>query len=100
MNALLTGLDPANLPLINDRLTQLRQRKEQLQRELRAAMTVGRQFDESALRRWATERITGLADAIDGRRNERVRRVLTSYVDEIIVADAVSFLHSNLTENP
>ena len=44
-----------------------------------------RPFDELAIRRWATERITGLADAIDGRRNERVRRVLTSYVDEIII---------------
>ena len=85
VNALLTGLDPANLPLVNDRLTQLRHRKERLQRERRAAVAAARPFDELAIRRWATERITGLADAIDGRRNERVRRVLTSYVDEIII---------------
>ena len=85
VNALLTGLDPANLPLVNDRLTQLRRRKEQLQRERRVAKTASRPFDELAIRRWATERISGLADAIDGRRNEHVRRVLTSYVDEIVI---------------
>ncbi|HED54975.1 MAG TPA: hypothetical protein ENJ00_12365 [Phycisphaerales bacterium] len=85
VSALLSGLDPANLTLVNDRLTQLRRRKEQLQRELRAANAASRPFDEAALRRWATERISGLAEAIEGRRNERVRRVLTSYIDEIVI---------------
>ncbi len=85
VNALLSGLVPANLPLVNDRLTQLRHRRERLQRERRAAATVSRPFDELAIRRWATERIAGLAGAIDGRRNEHVRRVLTSYVDEIVI---------------
>ena len=85
VNALLSGLDPANLTLVNDRFTQLRRRKEQLQRELRAANAASRPFDEAALRRWATERISGLAEAIEGQRNERVRRVLTSYIDEIVI---------------
>jgi len=42
-------------------------------------------LDELAIRRWPTERIAGLADAIDGRRNERIRRVLTFYADEIVI---------------
>jgi hypothetical protein len=81
----MSGLDPANLPLINDQLTQLRRRKEHLQAELRAARAASRDSDERALRKWATERITGLADAMAGRRNEHVRRVIASYIDEIVV---------------
>ena len=85
VKALMTGLDPANLPMINDQLTQLRRRKEHLQAELRAARAASRGTDEPALRKWAAERITGLTDAVAGRRNERVRRVIASYIDEIVV---------------
>lgn len=41
VSALLTGLDPANLPLINDKLTALRRRREGLQRQIREAETRG-----------------------------------------------------------
>lgn len=85
MNAIMVGIDPSNLPLLNERLTQFRRRKEHLQGELRAAKAASRDHDEKGLRRWARERITGLADAAAGHRNENVRRVLASYVDEIIV---------------
>lgn len=85
VNAIMVGIDPSNLPLLNERLTQLRRRKEHLQGELRAAKAASRDHDEKGLRRWARERITGLADAAAGHRNENVRRVLASYVDEIIV---------------
>jgi len=85
VKALMTGLDPANLPMINDQFTQLRRRKEHLQAELRAARAASRGTDDRALRKWAAERITGLADAVAGRRNERVRRVIASYIDEIVV---------------
>ena len=85
VNALVNGIDPANMPLINDRLTQLRKKKEHLQRELRATKAVTTGTDRAALERWARERITGLADAASGRRNEKVRRVMASYIDEIVV---------------
>ncbi|MCC6679129.1 MAG: zinc ribbon domain-containing protein [Phycisphaerales bacterium] len=86
VNTLLTGLDPANLPLINDRLSQLRRRKEHLQRQLRAAKSDGP--DEKALRKWATERIGLLAEMAAGRRDDAVRRALASYVDEITIDPA------------
>lgn len=85
VKAITASIDPANLVLLNDRLTQLRRRKEHLQRELRVAKATARGVDAKGLRKWAQERITGLADAIAGRRNEQVRRVLASYVDEIVV---------------
>ncbi len=85
VNAVMISIDPANLPLLNKRLTQLRQRKDHLQAELRAARTAARDHDGKGLRRWAQERIGGLAAALAGRRNEQVRRVLTSYVEEIVI---------------
>ena len=85
VNAIMVNIDPANLPLLNERLTQLRRRKEHLQAELRAAKSVARDHDEKGLRRWARERIGCLADAVQGRRNEYVRRVLATYVDEIVI---------------
>ncbi|KAA0219127.1 MAG: hypothetical protein EDS66_17805 [Planctomycetota bacterium] len=59
--------------------------KEYLQADLRAAKAASRDLDEKGLRRWARERIGGLADAMAGRRNEHVRRVLGTYIDEIVV---------------
>ena len=85
VSAILANIAPANLPLLNDRLTQLRRRKEHLQNEVRASKAVARDNDEKGLRRWARERISALADAMAGRRNELVRRVLASYVDEILI---------------
>jgi hypothetical protein len=83
--AITANIDPANLMLLNDRLTQLRRRKEHLQRELRAARTAARGVDTKGLRKWAAERITGVADAMAGRRNEQVRRVIATYIDQIMV---------------
>ncbi|KAB2937987.1 MAG: hypothetical protein F9K17_15870 [Phycisphaerae bacterium] len=85
VDAIMIGIDPANLPLLNERLTQLRRRKEHLQAELRAAKAAARDHDEKGLRRWARERIAGLAEAAAGHRNEYVRRVLATYVDEIVI---------------
>ena len=85
VSALLTGLDPANLPLVNDRLTAMRKREEHIQRELRASKASANGTDDKALTRWARERIDGLVDAMAGRRNERVRRALASYIDEIVI---------------
>lgn len=88
VNGILTEIDPANLPLLNDRLTQLRRRKEQLEGEYRLAQSNRNSCDEKALRTWARSRIGGLADAMAGRRNEHVRCVLASYVDEIVIYPA------------
>lgn len=85
VSALMVSIDPANLPLLNERLSQLRRRKEHLQGELRATKATAREHDEGGLRHWARERISGLAEAMGGRRNEQVRRVLASYVDEIAI---------------
>lgn len=85
VSGILASIDPANLPLLNDRLTQLRRRKEQLQGELRVARAASGGHDVKALRNWAHERISGLADAMAGQRNEHVRRVLASYVDEVVI---------------
>lgn len=86
VNTLIIGLDPANLTMINDRLTQLRRRKEYLQQQLRTAKSDN--VDETAIRTWAAERINLLAEMAAGRRDEAVRRVLASYIDEIRIDPA------------
>jgi site-specific DNA recombinase len=85
VRAITVSIDPANLALLNDRLTQLRQRREQLEQELAAAQACGAHLDEAALREWARQRIVGLADAMNGRRDQKVREVLASYVERIVV---------------
>ena len=50
------------------------------------ALSVGnRHLDEQELHRWAHDRIKGLADTIDGRRDEKMRQVLACYVEEVVV---------------
>lgn len=88
VNGLLTKLDPANLPLVNDRLTQMRRRREDIQKALRATRAKAADLDEAALRRWAKARIDGLADAMAGRRNEKVRQVVASFVEAIVIDPA------------
>ncbi len=85
VKAITASIDPANLPLLNERLTQLRQRKEGLERELEMALSLDARPEEAALRRWARERIEGLADAMNGRRDAKVRDVLACYVERIVV---------------
>lgn len=88
VRAITLSIDPANLPLLDERLTQLRQRKENLERELDTASRSSRRFDEREVRQWAEDRIAGLADAMEGRRDEKVRQVLASYVEQITISPA------------
>jgi hypothetical protein len=74
-----------NLSMLNDRLTQLRQRKETLERQLASARASGAKPEEESLRQWARERIGGLVEAIGGRRDLKAREVLASYVERIVV---------------
>ncbi len=85
VTALTTHIDPANLALLNDRLTQLRLRKECLERELRAARQSSGNNDVRALRTWARVQLAGLQAAINGTRNDRTRDVIATYVDRITV---------------
>jgi len=81
--ALTASIDPANLALLNDKLTQLRLRKEHLEQELAAAKLAGPSRDERVIRQWAKRQLAGLADALSGRRDDEARRVLGSYVERI-----------------
>jgi len=81
--ALTASIDPANLSMLNDKLTQLRLRKEHLERELRAARLASPSRDARSVRQWARQQLVGLADALDGRRDDETRRVLGSYVERI-----------------
>jgi hypothetical protein len=83
--ALTASIDPANLALLNDKLTQLRLRKEHLEQELAAARLAGPSRDERTIRQWAKRQLAGLADALNGRRDDEARRVLGSYVERITV---------------
>ena len=81
--ALTASIDPANLAMLNDRLTQFRLRKEHLEQELAAAKLAAPGRSEEEIRGWAERQLAGLADALDGRRDDETRRVLGSYVDRI-----------------
>lgn len=80
-----THIDPANLGLLNDRLTQLRLRKECLEHELHAARHSKANPDVGALRTWARAQLAGLHDAMAGTRNDRTRDVIATYVVRITV---------------
>jgi len=81
--AVTSGLDPANLAMLNDRLTQLRKQREYLEAELRTARLDERRLDADQLRQWAYEQAECLADMVKGHRDPKMRRVIASYVDEI-----------------
>ena len=85
VTVLTTNIDPANLPLLNDRLTQLRKRKESLERALRGNAHARNGWDQSALRKWARAQLAGLHEVMAGTRNDRTREVIATYVDRIIV---------------
>ena len=85
VTALTTHIDPANLPLLNDRLTQLRLRKECLEKELRAARQSDGKLDAQALRQWARTQLAGLQAAMNGTRSDQTRNVIATYVDRIVV---------------
>jgi site-specific DNA recombinase len=85
IDALVAGLDPANLALVNDKLTTLRRRRDFLQAQMRAVGATKLAFDEAAVRRWAAERVTLLEDLLKGRRDEMARQAIASYVNEIVI---------------
>lgn len=85
VTALTTHVDPANLALLNDRLTQFRLRKECLERELHLARQSKCSPDVGTLRTWARNQLAGLQEAMAGTRNDRTRDVIATYLDRITV---------------
>lgn len=83
VHAILNGLDPANVSFVNSKLSEMRQRKENLQQELRRHESSG--FDEKALRKWASERLQIFSEILAGRRDDKARNAIASYVDEIVI---------------
>jgi len=53
VTALTMSIDPANMAMLNDRLTQLRLRKDALEEELRMARRSRGDHDPAELRHWA-----------------------------------------------
>ena len=85
VTALAMHIDPANLVMLNDRLTQLRLRKESLEQELRTVRQSSSNQDAASLRKWARAQLAGLQAAMNGTRNDRTRDVIATYVDRITV---------------
>ncbi len=85
VTALTMNIDPANLAMLNDRLTQMRLRKESLEQELQVAQQSSSNQDAAAMRKWAKAQLAGLQAAMNGMRNDRTREVIGTYVDRIIV---------------
>ena len=85
VTALTMSIDPANMAMLNYRLTQLRVRKDALEEELRMAKDVRADHNPAELRRWARAKLTGLRAAMDGVRNDAARDVIATYVDRIVV---------------
>jgi len=82
---LTTNIDPANLSLLNERLTQLRKRKEALEDELRNAERSSNPCDVGGLRQWASAQLAGLREAMDGTRDDHTRGVIGTYIERITV---------------
>lgn len=83
--ALTMNIDPENLAMLNDRLTQLRTRKQRLEQELEIAKQTEANPDAQAMRKWAREKIAGLQTAMAGVRNDITRNALAAFVDKIKV---------------
>jgi hypothetical protein len=83
--ALTMNIDPANLPLLNDRLTQLRLRRQTLEVELRAARQASIEPDTDEMADWARDQLTNLKAAMDGVRTDKTREAIATYVDKIVV---------------
>ncbi|HRX83500.1 MAG TPA: recombinase family protein [Phycisphaerae bacterium] len=85
VTALTMNIDPANLAMLNDRLTQLRLRKECLEQELHAAKRSTARDDATSLRKWAEKQLANLQAAMGGKRNDQTRAVIGTYIDRITV---------------
>ncbi len=85
VTALTMSIDPANLSMLNDRLTQLRLRKERLEEELRTAKKPAASTDGRAMQKWAHGLLDRLQAAIGGVRDDSTRDAIATYVDRITV---------------
>ncbi len=85
VTAITASIDPANLAMLNDRLTTLRKRKEALEAELRSAERPTATYDVAGLKNWARDRLAGLQQAMAGARNDRTRNVIATYVERITI---------------
>ncbi|MEN6385900.1 MAG: recombinase family protein, partial [Phycisphaerales bacterium] len=83
INAIVGTIDPANLPMLNDRLTQLRLRKEYLQNEENMTKNENQTIDKESIRKWAKDMIVGLENAIEGQRDEAIRKIMSRYIEKI-----------------
>jgi len=52
-----------------------------LRKDRAAALVFASRPDEALLGKWVRDRTTGLADAMNGRRDAKVRDVLAAYVE-------------------
>ncbi len=85
MASLTENLDPANLPLLNGKLTQLRRRREHLEAELRNVRIETGGTDEEEIRKWARKLIALFAETVDGRRDFQARQIVGTYIEKIVV---------------
>ena len=85
VTALTMNIDPANMAMLNEHLTQLRLRKEYLEQELQTAQQSSANQDVDTLRKWARAQLAGLRAAMNGTRNGRTRNVIATYIDRITV---------------
>ncbi|MCD4699430.1 MAG: zinc ribbon domain-containing protein [Phycisphaerae bacterium] len=102
VTALTMNIDPANMAMLNDRLTQLRLRKDALEEELRMAKRARSDHDPAEMRRWAKLQLTGLRAAMDGVRNDATREIIATYVDKIVVwpSRKCGEMHLNAASKP
>jgi len=102
VTALTMNIDPANLAMLNDRLTQLRLRKDALEEELRMAKRARSDHDPAEMRRWARGQLTGLRAAMNGVRTDATREVIATYVNKIVVWPSKKFgeMHLNAASQP
>jgi site-specific DNA recombinase len=82
---LTTNLDPANLALLNGRLTQLRKQKESLDAELRAMNLEQSAVKPESLRQWARKKMHLLSRATAGKRDEMTRQMIAAFVEKIVI---------------
>lgn len=78
VTALTMNTDPADLSLLNARLTQLCKQKEALEAERCSAERSSGTYDVAALRHWARTQLACLRDAMAGTRNDRMRDVIAT----------------------
>ena len=89
LRAILANISPANLEMLDDKLTELRLRKAGLERQLEAAKGKRKRGGAARLRSWAKEQFSRLAEALQGRCDEVSRRVLGAYIDSLTLTPSM-----------